>query len=246
MSEWKRDPSAGDTSGWAPLVEELRRLRARVSALETRAPLSNASIGEGGLRIHGNGAITVESGSFKSGDFDGNLDTGDAGTTGWAFDRARAAMPELLLRPGSIGNDKLTNPVRGDVMLANASGFSLTTDYTVLASQTWQVPSGFTRVAVSVLAKVFAYNPTAGLDYLYARPRIVRVSDGADIAGTATPTAASGANGSGTSIAPGVAVIEFDAGDSVRLEIQGRTAFGPWAANVGNGAEIAGSLTWYR
>lgn len=152
----------------------------------------------------------------------------------------------LSLPNGIINNAALANPVRGDVTTANTSNFALSTSATTLASSTWALPSGFTSVTVDVTAKVYAINSTTGLDYVYARPRIVRVSDGATVLPTATPTPASGSGGSGTSLERYVAVVALAAGDSVRISVEGWTAFAAWAANASNWAEFSGSLTWYR
>jgi hypothetical protein len=155
-------------------------------------------------------------------------------------------LQAVRMQPGSVGNDALTSPVRGDVTRAMTTGFGLTTSMATLTSTTWDVPAGFDTVAVFVLAKVFAYNPTAGLDYIQAMARVT-VPSIQNIDGGATGTAVSGSNGSGTSIGIGVAVFTgLAANDQVIVKALGQSSFAGWAANSGNYAEISGSLTWYR
>lgn len=158
----------------------------------------------------------------------------------------RELQAALQITSGRLGNELLKSPVRGDVTEAYRGGFGLTTTPTTLASQTWDVPEGFTRLAAQGMAKVMAYNPTGALDYLYARMRIVRVSDGAAITGVGTPVAVSQSGGSGTSIGPGIGVIEFAGADQVRFELQGWTAFTTWATDASNVADLTASLMWLR
>src|SRR5690606_41193166 len=72
------------------------------------------------LNVNGSAVVA---GEMSSADFDGNLATGDAGTTGWAMNASRVAIGELFLRPGSVGNDVLTNPVTLDSGWDDASAF---------------------------------------------------------------------------------------------------------------------------
>lgn len=225
------------------LVKWMKGIEYQIALLRERLnnPLANTGLsvpGPGVTQV--DGSLVVQNGETKSGNY-------AAGSAGWHLDHSGdAEFNSLTLRAGIIGNAALTNPVRGDVMTANASNFALTTSAVTLASSTWALPSGFTSVTVDVTAKVYAINSTAGLDYVYGRPRIVRVSDGATVLPTATPTAASGSGGSGTSIERYVAVVALAAGDSVTISVEGWTAFAGWAANASNYAEVSGSLTWYR
>jgi len=146
-----------------------------------------------------------------------------------------------------LGYEGLRNPQRGDFTTTLATNFALTTTPTTLASVTWTVPDGgFDQVQVSGAAKVFAVNSTAGLDYVYARSRIVRISDGVDIIGAFTPTAVSASGGSGTSVGLGGGVVGLLPGDQVRIEVQGWASFAGWATNASNVAEWSGVLNWFR
>ena len=64
-------------------------------------------------------------GSVQSDDFDGDLSTDNAGTKGWALSSLKAAFGELILRPGSIGNDALTNPTVAEAVYAQVTNFGL-------------------------------------------------------------------------------------------------------------------------
>lgn len=159
----------------------------------------------------------------------------------------RELQAALQLTQGSLSNALLKSPVRGDVMRAYALNFTVPLALTTLATQDWAFPEGFNQCQVWVIAKAFAYNPTAGLDYLTTQARITRVSDGSAIPGIATPVAVSGSNGSGTSISLATAVINAGSpADSVRLEARAQSSFAAWAANAGNTIEVSGALTWYR
>lgn len=78
-------------SAWAPLYEKLKELARRLAALETRAPLSNASISEGDLRIRGGGSVIVEDG--------GNIEVSEGGSflSRYADGSAGAAFGPLWL-----------------------------------------------------------------------------------------------------------------------------------------------------
>lgn len=244
-------PSYRHPDGAQEMAKEFEEIYRQIRALRR-------AIG-GGLTIDGtNGDLVIPgrknirlgtdgdgSGALLSSSFDGT-DFANPGTQGNYFGDDGLVLNDVKFRPGSVGNDALTNPVRGDVSTAATSGFALGTAMATLTSATWTVPDGFNQAQVFGSAKVFAYNPTAGLDYLQARSRIVRVSDGAEVTGVVTPTAVSASNGSGTSIGLGVAVVQLNPGDQIRLEVQGSSSFAAWAANVGNTAEWTGIINWYR
>lgn len=69
----------------AKLEDEQRRMRAA-------RRLESASIGEGGIKVHADGAI-------RSGDFDGDISKGQAGTDGWALGSERLALGGQLVGP---------------------------------------------------------------------------------------------------------------------------------------------------
>ncbi|HET8537606.1 MAG TPA: hypothetical protein VFL73_10555, partial [Solirubrobacteraceae bacterium] len=207
----------------------MRGMERRLAALEGRSAFY-------GTGVHPNGEQGLDSDNYVAGESGFSLRGGSGD----------AEFNELTLRAGIIGDNALASLVRFDVMQAQALGFAVPVGLTTVASQTWVAPAGFTRVSISVVGKVFAYNPTSALDYIASLVRLVRVSDGAIINGPATWTAASGSGGSGTSVTTGVAVFALNANDSIRLEVQATTSNAAWAANPDNQASLAGSITWSR
>lgn len=115
----------------------------------------------GALGITGD---TEVGGTLMSADFDGNLASGDAGTTGWAMNASRVAIGELFLRPGSIGNDELANPVGGGYGNASygspSSPASISMSATTYATATIAVPAGFSRALVIATSSLAAQNAT--------------------------------------------------------------------------------------
>jgi hypothetical protein len=154
----------------------------------------------------------------------------------------------LVLPNGSVNDAWLTNPIRGDSAFSSASNFALTTTGTTpLVSQSWYTPTGFTTANVLIVGRVFAYNSTASLDYLFARSRVYVPSSGQTGYGIGLPLAVSASGGSGLNSSPiSVKVENLTDGQEIRLEIQGWTNTAGWAANAGNVADVAGQIIWTR
>lgn len=221
---------------WRTMTGEVIETKSLAKGANNRSAWFNS-----GAKVDGKGAI-------QSDNFDGDLANLDAGTTGWAMNADRAAFGELILRPGSIGNDSLTNPVAVESVYDSFGGFGLTTSMVNIRTKTVPVPAGFTKAAVSITVRVFAVNmgTTGGYDglggdYLYGQANINGYN------GYALPLAVSGNGGSGTNISPFSAVLTgLTPGSSVSLQIAAQTAYANWAANAQNVAEISGSVQWYR
>jgi hypothetical protein len=212
------------------LTGEIRKDRANARALLNRSPFF-------GTGMHPNGEGGIDSDNFV------------AGTSGYSFGSdGNAEFNDLTLRGGIIGNDALTNPVRGDSAYTATSGFSLdTVGATPLASQSWFTPDGFTTADILIVGRVFAYNNTAGLDYLQARSRVYIPSTGAQGYGNAMPVAVSGSSGSGKNDSPiSIKVEGLTDGQEIRLQVQAWTSFANWAANAGNIADVSGQIIWTR
>lgn len=143
------------------LPDRLRALERKVDALSKGAPLRNASITEGGLRVGGDGWI-------KSTDWDGT-GVDDPGTMGWALGGpdAAAIINTLFLRAGIIGNDALTNPVKQAFASNAQTGFGLSTSFQDFAPATITVPPGFNSAVVLSYAALLAQNPSSGPDWLW-------------------------------------------------------------------------------
>lgn len=222
-------------------------LRARIEAIEKQLKEKGSPFFNTGIHPDGDGGMTVD-GKMQGSGFDGDLSTRNAGTKGWAFGPDSVAVGDLILRPGSIGNDALTNPVRGDSAYTAAYGFGVTTTgSTPLATQSWFTPNGFTTADILLVGRVFAVNGTAGLDYLSARSRVYIPSTGVEGYGNAMPLAVSENGGSGLNQSPiSIKVENLTPGLEIRLEIQGWTGYANWAANGNNIADVAGQIIWTR
>jgi hypothetical protein len=211
-------------------------IEARIRRLEQRQPFANTPI------------RPQADGSVQSSDFDGDLATDNAGTKGWALSSLKAAFGELILRPGSIGNDSLTDPVKQTVHKASGSNFPLTTTDTERAGVNITVPAGFTQAQVSMFGRMYAINPntTGGADATGTDALYVSVG----IAGNyslATPTGISGSNGFATTngfdsfILTGLAP-----GSTIRLSALASCAYQPIAATADNFISAVASISWLR
>jgi hypothetical protein len=223
------------------LLAEMER---RLHALETVNQLNNAT-------LHGQIIVGPDAagnpGKIQTSDFDGSS-FASPGTKGNYFGKDGAVLNNLYLRPGSVSNTALTNPVRGDSAYQSATNFALTTSGTTpLVSQSWFTPAGFTTANILIVGRVFAYNTTASLDYLFARSRVYVPATSQVAYGTALPLAVSGNNGSGINQSPvSVKVQSLTDGQEIRLEIQGWTNTAGWSASSGNTADVAGQIIWTR
>jgi len=218
------------------LTGEIRKDRAQVARMLRSSPFF-------GTGIHPTG-----NGGMESDDFDGDLDAGNPGTRGWAFNSLRVAIGELLLRPGSIGNDALANPVTPGVVNVRATGFALPVAYTEVASVDVTIPSGCTRVLANMTGWVQGYNVkttggnnTTGGDYVYAR-----VKAGSSQSAANMPAGVSG-NG-GTSCATmglGSLLTGLTPGGTLHFAVMGASDY-VIAAHANNDALLTGTLVWLR
>jgi hypothetical protein len=195
-----------------------------------------------------NATINAAAGlGIRTSDFDGTS-FANPGTKGNYWGGDGSILSKVLFRAGAILNDWLANPVRGDSAFSSTSNFALTTTGTTpLVSQSWYTPTGFTTANVLIVGRVFAYNSTASLDYLFARSRVYVPSSGQTGYGIGLPLAVSASGGSGLNSSPiSVKVENLTDGQEIRLEIQGWTNTAGWAANAGNVADVAGQIIWTR
>lgn len=159
-----------------------------------------------------------------------------------------AVTGTLSLPAGIINNAALANPVSALAVYDYVQNFALSTTLTNIRTLLVTVPAGFTKAAVSITVRVFAYNPNttggyngAGGDYLSGQANINGLN------GFALPLAVSGSNGSGTNISPFSTVLTgLTGGGTISLQIAAATNYASWAANTNNTAEISGSVQWYR
>jgi hypothetical protein len=196
----------------------------------------------------GTGIHPTGDGGLASDAFDGDLATDDAGTTGWAANDEAMAVGRLILRPGSIGNDSLTNPVAASVHKCSASAFSLSLTDTEKAGVNITVPAGFTQAQAVISGRMYAINPnttggadTTGTDALY-----VRVGIAANYS-TATPTGISGSNGFATTTCDDAYVLTgLTPGGTIRLNVLGSCAYQPISATADNFISATASISWLR
>lgn len=222
---------------WRDVRNGLAQLRAFM-----RNPFANTS-----LSAPAPGVLNVD-GILQGSGFDGDLDTNDVGTTGWAMSGSKVALPEVLLRPGSIGNEILTSPSAPQAIYTSAQGFSLSATLTNVLTSTVPVPSGFTKAAVTLTARAYAVNPNttggnngAGGDYLYSQANINGFN------GYSLPTGVSGGNGAGTNVSTYALVLsDLAAGSSITLQCAAQTGLLSWAANATNTADLSATIVWYR
>lgn len=208
---------------------EVKKILQRLKSLENRSPFFGT-----GMRPDGQGGVV-------SNDFDGDLSVGNAGTKGWALNSAAAAFGSLFLRPGSVGNDSLANPVAPQYVYDYTSNFALSTTIAHIRRTTITVPPGFTSAVVNVTGRVYAVNGTAGLDYLYAQTNISGFN------GLALPLPVSASGGSGTNVSPFAVVLSgLTPGGTFSIDVDAQTAFGAWDANTANTMDVSGTILWFR
>lgn len=170
MSEWTPTPQeyrgpANPGDGFARVGEKFGDFGRQVR------DMANHLLQSAGIKVE-TGLLRIL-GALQSDDFDGDLDAGDPGTTGWAMNATRAAFGSILLRPNSVGNDILTNPVIPAEIAVETSGWSNTAGNPgyVKATTTLTAPAGCTQGLVSVNMYAQA-NHSSGEDYMRLYPEI--------------------------------------------------------------------------
>lgn len=210
------------------LPEPTRLFTERIRKIEENQRRINNSSAFSGTGFH----PTADNG-IASDSFDGDLDAGSAGTTGWAMDADSAAFGELILRPGSVGNDSLTNPLQPIRVHDDASGFNANTAWATRLSVSATVPAGFTQLLIqNIASSVTMTNNTGTIDYLYVS---VNVSVGA-LGGFSlgSPDVAPGGSGVATDLRTGL-LTGLTPGATLTFSGDVSTAFGSWSGGTGVG-----------
>ncbi|MER7070976.1 hypothetical protein [Terrabacter sp. NPDC000476] len=260
---------------WRTLAGEIQALRRELAEVKRRSPYAGAGMapnGNNGVQVDGDlivsgnfkldgqgdvdgsldvgGSLRLDGtgtvgGTWKSSQFDGNLGTGAPGTTGWAFDDSRAILPELVLRPGSIGNDSLTEPVRAARLHDDAKGFGVGTAFATILTATITVPAGYTQALImSACVGATAYNNTTAVDFLYTR---LVVSPGGLLAGWAIGSVDVDASGTGVSYDFRSGLLTgLTPGTTLTFTGQVSSAFGAWAGASYNVANLDAAILWLR
>jgi hypothetical protein len=222
---------------WREVRDGLAQLRRFM-----RNPFANTS-----LSAPEPGVLNVD-GILQGSGFDGDLATDNVGTTGWAMSADKVALPEVLLRPGSIGNDILANPVVPGIARLSASGFSLTTSYVNKDSVSLTVPDGCTRLLVALSGHLYVVNQntTGGADGTGTEAIYIRLSIGTQNS-TSTPTGVSGNFGFATSNGGDAFILTgLTPGDTLTFAVAGKCGYVSIPAYVDNYIVATASLTWLR
>lgn len=224
---------------WPSLLRRLEKVEAWIKRQGASSPFF-------GTGIHPTG-----NGGMESDAFDGDLSARSAGTKGWAFDDQKMAVGELILRPGSIGNDSLTNPVSAGVADARASNFAVPGGaYGLLAEKTVAVPAGFSTLLVTATGWMFARNPNTtggvdgtGTDAIYCFVRV----NGSDGSSDSSPYG-QGISGFGgfTTATSGVSALKTGLVNAVTLQIWGGSTYQALPQDAQNSATLSATLLWLR
>jgi hypothetical protein len=162
-----------------------------------------------------------------------------SGTSGWKFDGT-----SLEANTGVIGNGALANPLSPTRVHSDANTFTVTVAWATIATATATVPAGYSQALIlSMAVGATANNSTAASDFLYARGRVNTGPLGGYSLGSAD-------------VPPGKYGLTFDfqtglltgltAGSTLTFTAQVSSAFGSWAANSGNVANLDVALLWLR
>lgn len=202
---------------------QLADLARQVRELAAAKTLANATI-DGGA-----GA------GIRTADFDG-ASFANPGTTGNYFGADGLVANSLYLRPGSVSNDKLANPISAGYYEGSANG-TLTVAGSFLHTGSIPVPSGFTQAIVSCTVTVGGTNSTSVPDNLYAGPTI-NTANGQTIANSAAVGFAQSVTMSQAAI-----ITNLAAGTSITVKAYGATDTAGW---TGGNAHISAQVLFLR
>ena len=186
------------------------------------------------------GTITPAAGmGIRTGDFDGT-DFAHPGTTGNYFGGDGLVANSLYLRPGSVSNDALTNPVVPGQAFQGSGSFTLTVAGSNIITISKAAPAGFTSVVLNAYGRVAAINSTASDDALYCAVDVNGVGGGQ----FGMPVQA----GSFGSLSAGYSTLitGLTTGAAVDTHLFASTSLAGWAANSANGADLSVTYLWLR
>ena len=249
MSEWQspQDYPRRETDGIKRLVDAVastyRQVRESTSNLLRTAGLY---VTEAGMRVARSLLVEGDFASTGSADIDGALNVDAEMTVGGnaTFSGAMRIEGTLSLPAGIIDNDALANPVVPVGTSNTVSGFGLTTTETVVVSATVSVPAGFTRCMATGLGSIFFLNPTASVDYLYAR---VYIETPSQSWWGIRPLSMVGPGNGSAALAPNwmVMLTGLTPGEPITFSVRARTGFAP-ISDSANLAGIAGQALFFR
>ena len=208
------------------MVRELQEIKAKMQRLEAANVfgLTGISPKDGGTDLDGfvniNGPLTVN---------------GDSEING-----SMSINGPLILQPGSIENDALTNPFSTQTSSNFLNNYAIGTTSTVRASVSFVVPEGFSQAVIIANPTAMGQNSTGSTDYLYAQAVIYGIGGGELY----------------TSAGPGLAVglaspvhltlTDLVGGEIIGVGVATRAGLGAWAAAPGNQANIYATAIFLR
>lgn len=178
----------------------------------------------------GKGDLYFSRSRLQSTDFDGDLDAGSPGTTGWAIGGANgnAVFNDLTVRAGTFA-------AQGQA----ASGFGVPAAGAVVVSRTIAVPAGFSRALVHASGSISAVEANGSPDYLYWEILIDGTGSAATLA-YALPNQPAALSGSSVRSLSGLA------GGSIVIAGRARASGADWSAQGPNVATVSASIVWQR
>ena len=163
--------------GEAWLVQKIQDMERQITELRAANPFAAMGVKPmpDGLIVEGyetiNGPLEVNGESTINGDQEVNGDS--------VFNGSMAINGPLILQPGSIENDALTNPLSPQTAHADVANFALATGPNAeMVRATVTVPAGYTQALVMASASMGNRNPTGAVDDMYIDCRINGVVSG--------------------------------------------------------------------
>lgn len=201
-AQWPKDEA------W--LVRKVEKLEADIRELRAARALEAATIGAGGIR---------------TANFDGT-NFANPGTQGNYFGFDGAVLNALYLRPGSVSNDELANPVAAGFFEGSGNA-TLTVPGSYLFTGTITIPAGFTKAIVLCTATTGGTNGSGAGDNLYCQPQINGVNGEQIAAGIPA--------GYAHSVSASQAIlINPLSGGSIPLKVWGATDHAGWTGGNGH------------
>ena len=126
------------------------------------------------------------------------------------------------------------------ISVSTTGSFGVTTSYAVKNTVSVTVPAGYTKALVSVMGWIAAVNNSAAEDAFYAVLRLDGVYGESSYLSVGTSTTAAAAVGLSD------ALTGLSAGDSITVEVSGKTSVGTWSSSASNKASIQGFALFYN
>jgi hypothetical protein len=228
----------------APLtpVKILEGIMARLTRIEQRL---NNVLAHTGLSVPAQGVTQVDGSLNVVGteNVSGNLNvSGNETVSGTLNVTGNTVIGGTLSLPnGIINNAALANPVGSDSAFSGASSFALSVTGANIITINKTVPAGFTSAVVTVFGRVAAINSTAAVDHLYLSVDV----NGAGGNQFGVPVAAGDFNTTGAGYSARLTGLTGGS-SNIAAHVYASTGTAAWAANAGNGADLAVTYIWFR